>query len=129
MFAGDKHYKIDDLVTFGDVVIPLVEYEWHNQNGPFDGERFLWDEYTWNGSVFPGMEQEVDDEDTVTCASPGVGAAANSYLSLVNVEDDEIQMGRGVEGTSPGVGANSPFHGREFMAVEEIPPGGEIYVS
>lgn len=129
MFAGDKHYKVDDVVTLGDAMIPLFEYEWNNEGGPFDGESFLWDEYTWTGSVFTGMEQETDDVDSVMGASPGVGAAANSYLSLVNVEDDWMKLARGVDGTSPGVGANTPYHGREFFAIEEIPPGGEIYVS
>lgn len=129
MFAGDNHYKVDDTVTLGDAVIPLFEYEWNNVGGPFEGQSFLWDEYTWNGPVFPGMEQECDDADTVVGASPGVGAAANSYLSLVNVEDDWIKLGRGVDAQSPGVGANTPYHGREFFASEEIPPGGEIFVS
>ncbi len=128
MFAGDKRYKKDDLVTFGDTVIPISEYEWNNHDGPYDGDSFLWDEYTWNSPVFPGMEDEADDEDLVMVASPGVGAAANSYMSLVNVDDAWIKMGRGVDADSPGVGANTLYYGRSFHATKEIPPGGEIYV-
>lgn len=128
MYAGDKHYHVQDMVTFGDVVIPIFEYDWHITGGEFEETPFLWDEYTWNSHVFPGMEEEGEDGSSIMAASPGIGAAANSYLTLVNIEDSYIQMGRGIRPNSPGVGAHSPYYGREFYAIEEIPPGGEIFV-
>ncbi len=128
MFAGDKRYKKNDLVTFGDTVIPISEYEWNNLKGPHVGESFLWDEYTWDGPVFPGMEDEGDDADLIKGASPGAGAAPNCYLSLVNVDDTRTKMGRGVDVDGPGVGASTLYYGRELYATKEIPPGGEIYV-
>ena len=43
MFAG-RDYKRHDVVTQGDVVIPLSELDWHNG---FKLNFFLWEEYTW----------------------------------------------------------------------------------
>lgn len=128
MYAGDKYYKTNDMVTLGDTVIPIFEYNWNNDGGEYESSNFLWDEYTWNSHVFPGMEVEGDDPDLIMVASPGVGAAANSYLSLVNIEDSWIKIGRSVRGDSPGTGASSIYYGREFYATRDIPPGGEIYV-
>eukprot|EP00934_Nitzschia_sp_Nitz4_P001267 Nitzschia sp. Nitz4//scaffold24_size164493//61516//63539//NITZ4_002322-RA/size164493-snap-gene-0.4-mRNA-1//1//CDS//3329544096//1267//frame0 len=129
MFAGDHFYAEGDRVTFGDIAIPIIEYEWNNRGGEFEGLEFLWDEYTWNSPVFPGMELEGEDDGLIQAASPGVGAAANSYLSLVNVDDVWTQTDRGVHTDSPGVGATSPYHGREFVASADIPEGGEIWAN
>ena len=30
MFAGNKQYNIGDLVTAGDLVVPVFELDWHN---------------------------------------------------------------------------------------------------
>jgi hypothetical protein len=127
MYAGDHYYKEGDTVTGGDTVIPIVEHEWNNA-GAEGGVQFLWDEYTWNGKVFEHvMEDEGDDIELIMAASPGVGAAANSYLSLGNVEDVYIKIGRPTKGDSPGVGGSSPYYGREFCATSDILPGGEIF--
>lgn len=128
MYAGDRIYREKDTVTLGDVVIPISEYDWNNEGGDFEGDSFLWDEYTWNSYVFTDMEEEGEDGDLIMVASPGVGAAANSYLSLVNIEDTYTKTSRPVPEDSPGVGANTLFWGREFFATEEIPAGGEIFV-
>jgi hypothetical protein len=47
MYAGNRTYVVNDIVTDEDIVIPIFEREWHsNVKG-----KFLWDEYTWNGDV------------------------------------------------------------------------------
>eukprot|EP00980_Cylindrotheca_fusiformis_P010646 scaffold2366_cov115-Cylindrotheca_fusiformis.AAC.20 len=102
--------------------------------------QFLWDEYTWAGSVFYGMDGETDDEKDVNFASFGMGAAINCMLPLVNVEDygthDELYFtdnigldNAGVSSQSPGVGAFTPFHNRTFEAMRDIPAGQELFVS
>jgi hypothetical protein len=127
MFAGDHYFKEGTTVTGGDTVIPIVEQEW-NHKLDVDEPSFLWDEYTWNGNVYEHvMEEEGDDIHLINVASPGVGAAANSYLSLANVEDVYIKIGRPTKGDSPGVGGSSPYYGREFYATADIPPGAEIF--
>jgi hypothetical protein len=72
------------------------------------------------------MDEEGDASELIMGASPGVGAAANSYLSLANVEDEYVKLGRAVK-EGPGVGASSPYYGREFIATAPIIPGGEIF--
>jgi hypothetical protein len=63
-------------------------------------------------------------------ASPGVGAAANSYMSMINVEDDPIKISRaGLPPDSPGQGAFTIYHGRSFYATTPMEPGQEIFVS
>lgn len=128
MFAGDKAYEPGDLVTMGDTVIPISEYDWNNRGGPFDGDIWMPDEYTWNAPVFPDVPDEGDDPDIIMCMSPGVGAAANSYISLVNIEDTDTKTGRPVPPGSPGTGASTLFYAREFHATKPISPGGEIFV-
>jgi len=44
MFAG-RTYKRSEIVTEGDIVIPLSEIDWHNG---FNLPQFLWEEYTWS---------------------------------------------------------------------------------
>jgi hypothetical protein len=125
MYAGDHTYAMGDTVTLGDVVIPIIEQEWNTES--LDIGSFLWDEYTWNGYVFNGADEEVDDAELIMFASPGVGAAANSYLTLVNAEDTYTTMSRGMSAGSPGAGAISPYHERSFYATKKIPAGGEIF--
>lgn len=54
MFAGQA-YNRNDIVTQGDIIIPLSELDWHNG---FQIDFFLWEEYTWSASSFVGMEEE-----------------------------------------------------------------------
>ena len=133
MYAGDKEYDVGDLITLGDILVPMYEREWNVEN--FDhlqDEKFLWDEYYWSGSVWQMfMGEEMEDVESLHVASPGVGSAANSYLSLVNAgaKDKAVLQDRcGLSSNSPGSGAFSPYHGRTFSAVQKIPPGGELFI-
>jgi hypothetical protein len=128
MYAGDVTFATGDLVTPGDIVIPLSEYEWNNKGGPFADHIWMPNEYTWNGPVFPDMDEEADDPDEIMCMSPGVGAAANSYLTLVNIDYSETKTSRPVPPQSPGTGASTLYDSREYYATKTIPPGGEIFV-
>jgi hypothetical protein len=130
MYAGHRNFDEGQMVTDGDIIIPLFEMDWHNKlkESTQKYDHFLWDEYTWNGDVFPGAEEETEDVDWLQFASPGVGAAANSYLSLVNIDDAWIELGLATDPKSPGAGAQTPYHGRYFTATEDIPAGGELWV-
>jgi hypothetical protein len=47
MYAGNRTFDVNEIVTDEDIVIPIFEREWHsNVKG-----KFLWDEYIWNGDV------------------------------------------------------------------------------
>jgi hypothetical protein len=128
---GNATFEKGEQVTFGDIAIPMFDLVWHNQF-TVDWQHFLWDEYTWMSSSFPGMEEEIDSIEDIDVASPGVGAAANSFLSLVNIEDDKEegkpQISRVVSSDSPGVGASTPYYGRSFSALSKIAPGSELFI-
>ena len=144
MYAGNKHFQEGDAVADSDLVIPIFELEWHNG---FKDFMFLWDEYVWSATMFPGMEQEVEDIETIHVCSGGFGAAVNCMLPLVNVEDEDYSYHEGLSGLlasspddddglssttstdSPGAGAFTPYGGRKFVASKNIEPGSELYVS
>jgi hypothetical protein len=86
----------------------------------------------WNAGTFDFTDAEIGKElvGYVAMASPGVGAAANSYMSMINVDDDQIKISRaGLPPDSPGQGAFTIYHGRSFYATIPIGPGQEIFVS
>ena len=86
----------------------------------------------WNADTFYFTDAEIGEElvGDISMASPGVGAAANSYMSMINVDDDPIKISRaGLPPDSPGQGAFTIYHGRSFYATAPIEPGQEIFVS
>lgn len=133
MFAGNRDYEEDDILTRGDLVIPIFELDWHNG---FHDYNFLWDEYTWSSSMFEVMEDEIEDAESMNVASPGMGAAVNCMLPLVNAvdaegEDDYVSDNLGIDNgavtsDSPGVGAFTPYHDRTFEAKKDIPGTSEL---
>jgi hypothetical protein len=128
VFAGDQLYRKGDIVGVGDIVIPIVELEWHNRGHHIMKYPFLWDEYTWHSEMVGGMEDEGEDLDSILVASPGIGAATNGYSSLANVDYNQGKLGRALSTGRPGVGAISPYNDRVFYATEEIPPAAEIFL-
>jgi hypothetical protein len=125
VFAGSKSFETDEQVTFGDLVIPLWDLDWHHP----ESEAFLWDEYAWGFRDFPGMKVEAKDSNDIYAASIGMGAAPNCIMPLVNIYDDTVQVDNaGLDSNSPGVGSFTPYHGRVFRALQDIPAGMELFV-
>lgn len=128
MFAGKNGFKKGKFVAGGDIVIPSVEMKWNNGHKPFD---FLWTEYQWAASMFPGMEQEAPGRDLDGC-SEGIGAAINCFMPLVNIKEHYSSMTMSMSGVStesPGAGAFTVYHNRRFYSKKDIKPGFELYVS
>mmetsp|Transcript_25590 Transcript_25590/g.27478 ORF Transcript_25590/g.27478 Transcript_25590/m.27478 type:complete len:124 (+) Transcript_25590:496-867(+) len=85
----------------------------------------------WTGNTFDFTNEEIGEElvGDISMASPGVGAAANSYMSMINIDDNPILISRaGLSRNSPGQGAFTIYHGRSFVATEPIEPGQELFV-
>lgn len=62
-------------------------------------------------------------------ASPGIGAAINCDLPLVNVVDTWTKIGSDLHRkSSPGAGAITPYHDRKSMATRSIVAGEELYI-
>lgn len=126
MFAGED-YKKGDHVTYGDIIIPILEIGWHNGHEEF---FWLWDEYTWSSTVEENLATEVEEDGSLNAASPGIGAALNCILGQVNIEDtfatcDNAGLHRS---TSPGAGAFTPYHDRGSVAVKNIEEGEELLI-
>ncbi len=71
-------------------------------------------------------------EDAVNVASPGFGAAANSFMDFVNVDEDypvHSVAGRLHRSKDPGVGAFTYYHSRISTAERAIMAGQELFVS
>jgi hypothetical protein len=131
IFAGDHPIAKGEAVGMGDIVIPIIEFHWNNGVRGDTTYPFLWFQYTWMVDSFKYLEEgEVHSWKQISAASPGFGAATNSILDLVNMEDDRAKMkiSRAMKGTSPSIGAISPHHDRQFKAAKDIAPGAEIFI-
>jgi hypothetical protein len=129
IFAGDHPIARGEALGMGDIVIPIVDFHWHNGGKNNTAYPFLWLEYTWNAGGFPHLGTgEIYDVKKIDAASPGFGAAANCIQKSDNVDDVDAKISRAMEGTSPSVGAISPHYGRYWKATTDIPPGAEIFI-
>jgi len=122
----------------GDPLIPLVDLYYHLQNSPeFDPEDMEHQsesldptsDYVWHGSEL-GMQQESAYSDTqCTAYCPGLDAAINCNLALINVdklvpEYDDGGLRRNID---PGAGAFTPYHNCTTVVTAPIPAGGELF--
>ena len=126
LYAG-KDYGKGDRVTWGDLIFPVIELSWNNGHEDF---FWLWDEYTWSYTVEESMEFETDGSSDLSAASPGIGAALNCMLGLVNIEDtvSKCESGGLHRSKDPGAGAITPYHDRASVATRDISAGGELFI-
>lgn len=127
MYAG-KDYYTNDVVTSGDIMIPIFEMDKHNKYSR-DSHYFVWDDYIWDTADFLHMQGEEVKRDQISVASPGMGAAVNCRISMVNVESswNKIDNAGLHRSTSPGAGAITPYHDRQGIALQDITAGEELY--
>ena len=133
MFAGDYLIKNgDEMMRAGDHTIPIVDLALHHPTK--DGEEpffFMWNEYTWDDVILGGAGSTSLGVQSVSIASPGFGAIANSFIDFVNVDEDypvhsvpqEIHRSK-----DPGAGAFTYYHSRMSTAMKNIQPGEELFV-
>lgn len=108
--------------------MPVIELPWHNE---WRDIFWLWDDYSWSAEAFEGMEYETDGGEGVSGNSPGIGAAINCLLPLVNVDDMGLEMSNAGlhRSKDPGSGAITPYHNRRTTAYTDIPAGMELFIS
>ena len=149
MYAGAKGYKAGETITksLGDHIIPIVDQKaTHVDTGIYDEHArdmtkyFLWDQYTWSKGAF-GIHFTYLAAHGVEIASPGFGAAANSFMDFVNVEEGGCDQGllppddpndeayHVHRSKDPGAGAFTTFHSRQAWANDDIAPNAEFFVS
>ena len=86
IYAGRDYVKDEPLQDSGDIAIPIVDIWLHNSDYQL---AFLWDEYTWESADWdPVFQIDREGSGSVDFASPGFGAAANCFLPLQNVEEE-----------------------------------------
>lgn len=120
--------SIGDTVGYGEVVIPMVEVAFYNGNkedlfNPFSN-------YYWRGSE-KGLFDVVADHriDEVQGFVPGLDAAINCNLALINVENsgsrfDNSGLNRNKD---PMAGAMTAYHTTPSPIIQNIPAGGELF--
>jgi hypothetical protein len=130
MYAGRDFRKGDLLQEYGDVVIPIIDIESHAREFSPEKWNFLWDEYTWDAE---SLQMDHEGYGHVNVASPGFGAAANSFLGIFNVEeyspvpyDETASLHRSKD---PGLGGFSMYGNRLSVAKRDISAGQEFFVS
>jgi SET domain len=126
LFAG-KDFNKGERVTWGDLIIPIVELNWNNGHEDF---FWLWDEYTWGHSIHSEMKFETEMTSDFAGASFGIGSAINCILGLVNVEDvfgrcDNAGLHRSKD---PGSGAFTSYYDRTSVAKRFIHAGDELFL-
>eukprot|EP00980_Cylindrotheca_fusiformis_P008202 scaffold1736_cov127-Cylindrotheca_fusiformis.AAC.16 len=127
MFAGKDFRKGDPLLSVGDHIIPIVDLGLnHAEEPPF----LLWNEYTWNSDYFGMTRLGIEEVDV---ASPGFGAAANSFMDFVNVQEEETAKYSTPDNVhrskDPEAGAFTYYHSRNSFADRHIKAGEELFVS
>ncbi|GAX14185.1 hypothetical protein FisN_20Hh193 [Fistulifera solaris] len=133
IFTGIPRHK-DEIVWPGDVMYPVVDLQYHMRVW---GSHHRWlsnplKDYVWFGPEM-GMQQESSypyvAPEYVTAFCPGMDAAINCNLALLNVEKgtpnyDTTGLHRSKD---PGAGAFTPYHQCETIATHDIPAGGELF--
>jgi hypothetical protein len=128
MYAGRNYVKDEPLQDSGDIAIPIVDIWLHNSDYQL---AFLWDEYTWESADWdPAFQIDREGSGSVDFASPGFGAAANCFLPLQNVEEenpvwDDAGLHRSRD---PGAGAISQYGNRMSTATRDVAAGEEVRV-
>jgi hypothetical protein len=129
-FAGTAFKKGEEMMRAGDHIIPIVDLFMYHGGRALDNHFFLWDEYTWNGK---SLQCDMLGITEVHVASPGFGAAANSFMDFINVDEGNPSLSVLVpqnihRSKDPGAGAFTYYHSRMSKAKRAIEPGQEIFV-
>ena len=123
-----RHRYVGETVGYGEVVIPMVEVDFYigNQEDVFNPFR----DYYWKGPE-KGLFDVVNEDrlDEVTGFVPGLDAAVNCNLALINVENsgstyDSSGLNRNKDAMA---GAMTPYHTTPSPVIEDIPAGGELF--
>ncbi|KAL7568290.1 hypothetical protein ACA910_022627 [Epithemia clementina (nom. ined.)] len=135
LFAG-RSFDRGNMVTPGDVLVPIYDYKFHNSYEGAD-KTFYWEDYVWNANAFEGVE--MSDATALSSMSFGIGAALNCHFALNNIRHDHstINIVAGTTansqltpmGTDPGAGASTIFYNVQGVAIKGIKQGQELFLS
>lgn len=122
------HRAKGETVGNEEVVLPLIEVNFRNGNKEDLFNPFI--HYYWKGKekALHNVVSE-DRSNEVLALVPGMEAAVNCNLALINVDmagsifdDGHLQRNR-----DPMVGGMSPYHSTSSRVSRDIPAGGEVF--
>lgn len=129
MFTTRPLHK-GDHVGNGEVVIPLVELRFYSNEDNGDNLFNPFIHHYWKGTEM-GLHGVVSEHRTgeVMAVVPGLDAAINCNLALINVDKSESEYDDGDlhRHTDPLAGAMTPYHAMASPVIREIPAGGELF--
>jgi hypothetical protein len=121
------HRSVGEIVGTAEVIVPLVELSFYS------GHKALFNpflNYYWKGGE-RGLHGLVAEhrENEVHAYIPGIDAAVNCNLALVNLDlpSTEYDDGSLSRGQHPMAGAMTPYHSMPSRVTREVPAGGELF--
>ena len=129
MFTTRSLHK-GDHVGNGEVVIPLVELRFYSNEDNGDNLFNPFIHHYWKGTEM-GLHGVVSEQRTgeVMAVVPGLDAAINCNLALINVDKSESEYDDGDlhRHSDPLAGAMTSYHATASTVIREIPAGGELF--
>jgi hypothetical protein len=123
-----KPKKAGETIGHAEVVIPLLDVRFYNGDKENIFNPFI--HYFWKGRE-KGLHGLIDDQrsDEVRAIIPGLDAAINCNLALINVdisktEYDDSGLHRA---NDPMAGAMTPYHSKASTVLRDIPEGSELF--
>lgn len=135
IFTGVERNE-GDTVGDGDILIPISDQWYHLQvsefyNGYYGAAANLdpTTDYVWFGPEMGMQHESSNAAKFVTAFAPGLDAAINCNLALINVDKDvPVYDTAGLHRSrDAGVGAFSPYHNCTTHVTAHIPAGGELF--
>ena len=124
VYAGRGYRKGEVIDHSGDVVIPIIDLHLHNR---FTNYSTVFDRYTWSGV---GLGISHGGYEKVSGFSPGVASTSNALMSgfhNIHVGKPQRDFHKTLHrSTEPGVGAYTPYFGRQARARRNILEGEEL---
>jgi hypothetical protein len=135
IFTGIERHP-GETVGDGDVLIPIVDVWWHLQaSQDYNNYHSAPDtldptaDYVWHGPEM-GMQDESSNADKyVTAFCPGLDAAINCNLAVLNVDKElpVYDMSKLHRSRDAGAGAFTPYHNCTTTVIADVPVGGELF--
>lgn len=125
IFSGVAH-PIGSSVAPPEIALQLL-YGFDDNKESMMQHAHLVHEYTWSSHVTGGSFEGKHIETLI----PGLGMAANSFLSMVNTRSimgTIDSAGTNFDEMGPGSGAFSSYHGLKYLAEVPIEAGAEVFV-
>ncbi|KAL7566573.1 hypothetical protein ACA910_000640 [Epithemia clementina (nom. ined.)] len=124
--------KEGDIVGYGDVIIPIIDFLYHmSADYRFDPDHHFdpTANYVWDGREMGLQYETAFVNQGISSLAPGFNCAVNCHLGLLNVDKLEPHYFSGGlhRSKDPGVGAFSPYYNASTVATTSVTAGSELF--